>query len=88
MLTLQVGFNAGDGRRYYNVPGSRTPAIVDIELKTNVGTRGRWVFRVDGAEIRGSGCDNEGNMMNQETQLYLTCSISINRDLVEWAMNI
>ena len=48
---LQVGFNAGDGRRYFSVPGSRTASIVNVETTTNVGLRGRWVFRIDQASV-------------------------------------
>ncbi|KAK2175638.1 hypothetical protein NP493_718g04022 [Ridgeia piscesae] len=47
----EVGFNAGDGTRYYTQFGSLTPDIIDIRTKTNCNTRGRFVFRVDGREI-------------------------------------
>ena len=50
-LLPQVGFNAGDGVRYFSVPGSRTASIVDVETKTNVGLRGRWMFRIDQASV-------------------------------------
>ena len=47
----QVGFNAGDGIRFTNVPGSQTPGIVDIDNTTNVCRPGVWIFRVDEEEI-------------------------------------
>nr|XP_054773492.1 uncharacterized protein K03H1.5-like [Lytechinus pictus] len=53
----QVGFNAGDGENYYSVSGSRTDSIVDIETTSNIGLPGRWVFGIDGSEIRGQACD-------------------------------
>ncbi|KAI0222756.1 hypothetical protein LSAT2_025993 [Lamellibrachia satsuma] len=43
----QVGFNAGDGKRYFSVPGSLTDAVVDIETTSNVKLPGRWMFRID-----------------------------------------
>ncbi|XP_013409259.1 protein mesh-like isoform X1 [Lingula anatina] len=51
----QAGFNAGDGKRYFSVPGSRTAAIIDVENTTNVGVPGRWVFQVDNAEVTAAG---------------------------------
>ena len=63
MVTLmsQVGFNAGDGRRFYSVPGSRQPAIIDVEKTTNVGLPGRWVFRIDDVKVEAGGCNTEGS---------------------------
>ena len=43
----QAGFDAGDGMRFFSIPGSQTPAIVDIETTTNVSIPGQWTFRVD-----------------------------------------
>ena len=47
----QVGFNAGDGIRYANVPGSQTSDIINIDTTSNVGIAGVWIFRVDMAEM-------------------------------------
>ncbi|XP_072026699.1 protein mesh-like [Amphiura filiformis] len=58
----QAGFNAGDGIRFFSISGSRTSAIVDIETTTNIGTPGRWLFRVDTATIQNSGCNTAGNL--------------------------
>ncbi|XP_033100056.1 protein mesh-like isoform X2 [Anneissia japonica] len=55
----QVGFNAGDGRNFYSVPGSRSESIVDIETTTNVGVIGRWVFRIDEENVVEDGCKDE-----------------------------
>ncbi|XP_074786476.1 sushi, nidogen and EGF-like domain-containing protein 1 [Athene noctua] len=46
-VPAQAGFNSGDDVHYYNVPGSRTPAVLSIARQSNVGLPGRWVFRVD-----------------------------------------
>ncbi|KAG2462125.1 SNED1 protein, partial [Polypterus senegalus] len=54
----QAGFNAGDGTRYFNIPGSRTEDIVDVEETTNVGVPGRWVFRIDDAHVQMGGCND------------------------------
>ncbi|NXJ58772.1 TECTA protein, partial [Spizaetus tyrannus] len=46
-IPAQAGFNSGDGVHYYNIPGSRSPAVLHIGRKSNVGILGRWIFRVD-----------------------------------------
>ena len=61
LLCLQAGFNAGDGIRSYSIAGSRTDDVVNIETTTNVNTPGRWVFRVDEAQIGNRTCISEGN---------------------------
>ncbi|XP_038073405.1 sushi domain-containing protein 2-like [Patiria miniata] len=58
----QVGFNAGDGFTFFGVPESRTDAIVDIDQDSNIGTRGRFLFRIDSSEIVDSGCNSEGSL--------------------------
>lgn len=60
LLSSQAGFNAGDGKRYFNIPGSRTADVVNVEGTTNVGYPGRWVFRIDNAHVEVGGCNNSG----------------------------
>ena len=55
----QVGFNAGDGIRFFSVPGSQTNDIVNIETTSNVGRPGVWMFRVDEEEIVSSECSTQ-----------------------------
>ncbi|XP_020634469.3 sushi, nidogen and EGF-like domain-containing protein 1 [Pogona vitticeps] len=43
----QAGFDSGDKINYYNIPGSRTPEVINIGKTTNVKEPGRWVFQVD-----------------------------------------
>ncbi|XP_023196029.1 sushi, nidogen and EGF-like domain-containing protein 1 isoform X3 [Xiphophorus maculatus] len=57
-IAAQAGFNAGDGRRYFNIPGSRTADVVGLEETTNVGYPGRWVFRIDDANVEVGGCSS------------------------------
>uniref|UniRef100_A0A7N6BGB5 Sushi, nidogen and EGF-like domains 1 n=1 Tax=Anabas testudineus TaxID=64144 RepID=A0A7N6BGB5_ANATE len=57
-IAAQAGFNAGDGKRYFNIPGSRTADVVNVEETTNVGYPGRWVFRIDDANVELGGCNN------------------------------
>ena len=47
----QVGFNAGDNMTYVNVPGSRTPNILNITHLSNVGIGGQWVFQINQFQI-------------------------------------
>ncbi|XP_038045953.1 uncharacterized protein LOC119720369 [Patiria miniata] len=53
----QVGLNSGDGVNYCSLPDSRTDAIVDVDLQTNIGTTGRFLFRVDSTSEIDNGCD-------------------------------
>nr|XP_032600640.1 alpha-tectorin-like [Taeniopygia guttata] len=46
-IPAQAGFNSGDDIHYYNVPGSRTPAVQSLNHRSNLGVPGRWAFRVD-----------------------------------------
>ncbi|XP_036374730.1 sushi, nidogen and EGF-like domain-containing protein 1 [Megalops cyprinoides] len=61
-IAAQAGFNAGDGRRYFNIPGSRTDDVVDVEGTTNVGYPGRWVFRIDDAQVQVGGCNDSASV--------------------------
>ena len=47
----QCGFNAGDGDRFFSIPGSQTAAILNIDSTSNVDVPGLWIFRVDQNEI-------------------------------------
>uniref|UniRef100_A0A8C6L8Y8 Sushi, nidogen and EGF like domains 1 n=1 Tax=Nothobranchius furzeri TaxID=105023 RepID=A0A8C6L8Y8_NOTFU len=57
-IAAQAGFNAGDGTRYFNIPGSRTTDVVGVEGTTNVGYPGRWVFRIDDANVEVGSCNS------------------------------
>ncbi|KAG8445395.1 hypothetical protein GDO86_010251 [Hymenochirus boettgeri] len=57
-IAAQAGFNAGDGWRYFNIPGSRTDDIAGISNTTNVGVPGRWVFRIDNNHVQVGECRN------------------------------
>ncbi|XP_064792262.1 sushi, nidogen and EGF-like domain-containing protein 1 isoform X2 [Oncorhynchus masou masou] len=61
-IAAQAGFNAGDGKRYFNIPGSRTDDVVDVEGTTNVGRPGRWVFRIDNAQVEVGGCNHSASV--------------------------
>ncbi|XP_033127113.1 sushi domain-containing protein 2-like [Anneissia japonica] len=68
-IEAQVGYNVGDGVRYYTVMGSRTEDIVDIEEKSNVGVPGRYIFNVGGESVVDPDChssqdrDNSGSLI-------------------------
>ncbi|XP_067897946.1 sushi, nidogen and EGF-like domain-containing protein 1 isoform X4 [Heterodontus francisci] len=61
-IAAQAGFNAGDGKRYFNIPGSRTDDIVDVEMTTNVGIPGRWVFRIHDAQVEVGSCNDTASV--------------------------
>ena len=46
-----VGFNSGDGVHSQALPASLTPSVLEITETGNAGTSGKWVFRVDGANV-------------------------------------
>ncbi|NXC37852.1 TECTA protein, partial [Penelope pileata] len=46
-----AGFNNGDETNYYNIPGSRTDAVINITTTSNVRVPGRWVFQVDDFKV-------------------------------------
>lgn len=56
----QAGFNAGDGVRFFSIPGSATDQVIDIPNKSNVGRPGRWMFRIDATKIEAGGCNTNG----------------------------
>ena len=41
----QAGFD--DGTKYFSIPGSQMPAIVNIELTSNIAMPGQRTFRVN-----------------------------------------
>ena len=47
----QGGFNAGDGDRFFSIPGSQSAAILNIYNTSNAGVPGLWAFRVDQSTI-------------------------------------
>uniref|UniRef100_A0ABM5ERY7 NIDO domain-containing protein n=1 Tax=Pogona vitticeps TaxID=103695 RepID=A0ABM5ERY7_9SAUR len=46
-IPAQAGFNSGDDKNYFSIPGSRTDEILNIGDTSNVNVPGRWVFQVN-----------------------------------------
>ena len=45
-----IGFNAGDGERFFDLPESFTEVgVLNLELTSNLGpgNPGEWIFRID-----------------------------------------
>ncbi|XP_028415602.1 sushi domain-containing protein 2-like isoform X2 [Dendronephthya gigantea] len=61
-IPAQAGFNAGDNVRYFNIPKSRTPAIINITSTSNYKIPGMWIFQVDGETVRNTGCRTGGDL--------------------------
>ena len=59
-LELQGGFNAGDGVRFFIIPGSRTNNILNLPSTSNVARGGQWMFRTDEASVEAGGCNTKG----------------------------
>ncbi|CAM9857307.1 unnamed protein product [Lampetra planeri] len=58
----QAGFNSGGSTHYFNIPGSRTADIINVEMTSNVNYPGRWIFRTDAFSVAG-GCYANGKML-------------------------
>ena len=56
---MQVGFDAGDQKNFYEVEGARTDAVINMTKTSNVGVPGRWIFRIDSTSIIDR-CDQTG----------------------------
>uniref|UniRef100_A0A914WTJ7 VWFA domain-containing protein n=1 Tax=Plectus sambesii TaxID=2011161 RepID=A0A914WTJ7_9BILA len=67
----KAGFDAGDGHSYYVIPGSCLSDIINIASKSNVGSPGKFVFRVDSANIV-SADNSTGSHKNQPRQCSCT----------------
>ena len=52
-IPAQVGFDAGDGLNYANLPGSRTPDILNLAITTNSRANGQWIFLINSVQIPG-----------------------------------
>ncbi|KAL8220174.1 UNVERIFIED_CONTAM: hypothetical protein K2H54_040018 [Gekko kuhli] len=52
-MPAQAGFNSGDDKNYFSIPGSRTPEIINITKTSNVNEPGRWAFQVDDFKVTG-----------------------------------
>lgn len=63
VIALQGGFNAGDGIRFFVIPGSRTNEILNLPTTSNVARAGQWMFRTDEASVEAGGCDSKGTII-------------------------
>ncbi|XP_071058660.1 alpha-tectorin [Pseudochaenichthys georgianus] len=71
--TAQSGFNGGDIGHFFNLPGSRSNGVVNIEQTTNVNTPGRWLFRVDTELINpANGCSFNGRFYRRGEVFWLS----------------
>ncbi|XP_055082658.1 alpha-tectorin [Periophthalmus magnuspinnatus] len=71
--TAQSGFNGGDIGHFFNLPGSRSNDVVNIEQTTNVNVPGRWVFRVDTELIDpANGCSYNGRYYRRGEIFWLS----------------
>ena len=42
-----IGFDAGDGARFFMVSGALTNQVLNIDEESNVGVRGVYMYQVD-----------------------------------------
>jgi len=43
-IEATAGYDAGDFRNFFNIPGTGTPEIINITRTSNVGNPGVWMF--------------------------------------------
>lgn len=58
-VPAKAGFDAGDGHSFYTIPGSCQSDISTVDSRSNVGIPGKWIFRVDSADIQSAGCSEQ-----------------------------
>lgn len=51
---VQIGIDGGDQVKYYTVPDSLTPDIINITYTSNVNQPGVWIFKLDTHIIGGN----------------------------------
>jgi hypothetical protein len=71
-IHAQAGFNAGDGNTSYAIEGSFSSSVTQINNKSNVGIPGKWIFRIDQANITEGGCNTQGYFIVNPTVVYFT----------------
>ena len=79
LVPAQAGFNAGDNRTFYNIPGSYTADVSSLVNTSNVGTPGLWVFRVDTAiTAAGCGAGSVGGLSPSRGSLFGGTIVAVN----------
>ena len=70
----QIGFNAGDGKRFFLMPESNTAKISETALfQSNVGVPGKWIFSTDANDIIEQ-CNKKGQLeIFPRKVLYFGC---------------
>ncbi|XP_070298174.1 sushi, nidogen and EGF-like domain-containing protein 1, partial [Salvelinus sp. IW2-2015] len=61
-IAAQAGFNAGDGKRYFNIPGSRTDDVVDVEEPPMVGYPGNGCSVLTMPRVEVGGCNDSASV--------------------------
>ena len=73
--TVTIGFNAGDGMRFFNLPeASSSIALQNLPFSSNVGMPGTYIFRVDQDPTL---CSNETSKCTQECLFNITTSMVV-----------
>ncbi|XP_069461015.1 alpha-tectorin-like isoform X2 [Ambystoma mexicanum] len=82
-----AGLNGGASNQYYNIPGSMSDDILHIGSTSNVGTPGRWIFRVDYLFLP-NGCIHNNSFLPHATIFWnssrcdIQCQCTVRSDIV------
>lgn len=69
-VPAKAGFDAGDGKSFFTIPGSCEDDIVTVDERSNIGIPGKWIFRIDSSQVQTAGCsNNDGNTFSPNIRL-------------------
>ena len=71
-----IGFNAGDGIRFFMVPGALTRQVLNIDEGSNVGVRGVYIYRVDLCSVLGPNNGEKPNIVSGTYYCWERCCYS------------
>ena len=70
----QVGLDSGDGVNSFVIARSRTAGIVDIDMESNSGVVGRYMFRTDMSDVIATtveeNCQDNGCIFSSKFSLF------------------
>jgi len=85
----RAGFDFGDNRSLYTIPGSCTTSIVNLADTSNTNSMGNWVFRID-ERLEPANCDTSNRLrlqpvfhsINAGDTIQITGKFTINSHIV------
>ena len=79
-----IGFSAGDGTRFFMVPGALTNQTLNIDEGSNVGVTGVYIYRVDLCSVLGPSDGKKLKLLVVLTTIIIWWANSSEQILFEW----